>query len=166
MGLLFILLLIFGALVFCKLKQSVRQARCCVKAPLTAREQAMYFQLVRALGDDYIVLSQVAFSQILTTTGGSAEQNKKLWLQMRQKVADYIICRRDFSIVAEIELDDSTHDSKQEQDAIRDRHLRQAGIKVIRWRQIPSVEDILKAIVPPKPAPKPLDAVRQEVKTS
>lgn len=127
-------------------------ARLYAKLPLTKREQPLYFQLTRVLGDEYIVLAQVAFSQFLGAKGGTTQQNNQLRARVRQKVADFMVCRRDFSIVAVIELDDSTHDTKQEKDAERDRYLRQAGIKVIRWRQIPSAEDILKEIPLPKPA--------------
>ena len=126
-------------------------ARLYAKLPLTKREQPLYFQLTRVLGDEYVVLAQVAFSQFLGAKGGSTQQNNQLRARVRQKVADFMVCRRDFSIVAVIELDDSTHDAKQEKDAERDRYLRQAGIKVIRWRQIPSAEDILKEIPLPKP---------------
>lgn len=127
-------------------------ARLYAKLPLTKREQPLYFQLTRVLGDEYVVLAQVAFSQFLGAKGGTTQQNNQLRARVRHKVADFMVCRRDFSIVAVIELDDSTHDAKQEKDAERDRYLRQAGIKVIRWRQIPSAEDILKEIPLPKPA--------------
>lgn len=156
-----LLVVVVGVVVYLKKQAALKPvpaagiesspARLYAKLPLTKREQPLYFQLTRVLGDEYVVLAQVAFSQFLGAKGGTTQQNNQLRARVRQKVADFMVCRRDFSIVAVIELDDSTHDAKQEKDAERDRYLRQAGIKVIRWRQIPSAEDILKEIPLPRP---------------
>jgi very-short-patch-repair endonuclease len=49
-------------------------------------------------------------------------------------VADFVVCRRDFSILAVIELDDRHHDHPRRQDADRRKLevLQAAGIPVIR----------------------------------
>lgn len=58
--------------------------------------------------------------------------------RIAQKSIDYLICLKDFTVVAAIELDDATHVS--ERDAARDELLQSAGIEVLRVhvRDIPS----------------------------
>ena len=52
---------------------------------------------------------------------------------MKQKVADFLVLDQQFQILKIIELDDSSHDSKKEKDAIRDRNAEEAGLETIRW---------------------------------
>src|SRR6202140_4282061 len=82
--------------------------------------------------------------------------------RFRQLVADFVVCARDFTAVAVIELDDRSHrrNAQRERDQRKDRFLQAAGIKVIRVAvsDIPS-EAALKALVaatPGKLLPLPL----------
>jgi hypothetical protein len=136
--------LIAIALLFALAKKSGRssfKARIVLSAP----EQALYHRLKEAL-PDYEVLAQVAFSQLLTTAGGSKKENWAKFATARQKVADFIICRKDFSIAAAIELDDKSHDIGK--DLKRDRMLEEAGIPTIRWnvRNLPNAKDIVNQV--------------------
>lgn len=106
--------------------------RFCSRKPLTDREQGCYYRLIENLGGDFIVLPQVAFSAFLRTEGGSEKENFREFARMRQKVADFLICRKDFSIVALIELDDKSHVGKEEKDKERDTVVKEAGIRVFR----------------------------------
>jgi hypothetical protein len=117
-------------------------ARFCLKNKtlLSEREQGCYWRLVEHLSPDFIVLAQVGFSQILSTRGGTGEQNYALYGTMRQKVADFVICRQDLSVVAVIELDDSSHRGKEEQDKKRDAAVRQAGLLSFRLPNTPGNE--------------------------
>ena len=56
---------------------------------------------------------------------------------MRQKVADFLVCRRDFTIAAVVELDDRSHRNKHEQDKARDEVCKQAGLLVFRQVCLP-----------------------------
>lgn len=62
-------------------------------------------------------------------------------------MADFVICDKSFSVVAVVELDDSTHNSAK--DAKRDEIIREAGSKTIRWRvkSLPSPEDIRRQVL-------------------
>lgn len=113
---------------------------------LTAREQRMYWRIQEALAGKYVILAQVAFSQMVQAKGGNAKERYALFGKVRQKVADYVICRSDFSIVAVIELDDSSHDHKLDQDAQRDAYLKEAGIPTLRWRSLPSAAEIARQV--------------------
>lgn len=119
-------------------------ARFCLKrhSLLTEREQGCYWRLVEHLAPDFIVFAQVSFSQILSTKGGTGEQNYALFGTMSQKVADFVVCRKDLSMVAVIELDDSSHRGKEEQDKKRDAAVRQAGLLAFRLPNTPGNEPV------------------------
>lgn len=111
------------------------------KKPLSPPEQVLYYKLKEAL-PNYEILAQVSFSRFIYTKGGNQKDNKSLNNQARQKVIDFLICKKDFEIIAAIELDDSTH--IEEKDNERDKILNSAGIKIIRWnvKKMPSNEEI------------------------
>jgi very-short-patch-repair endonuclease len=64
---------------------------------------------------------------------------------------DFVVCRKDASIVAAIELDDATHDAPRrvEADAKKDNALASAGVRLVRWqtRDLPSEHAIQEAFV-------------------
>jgi len=86
------------------------------KKVLTPVEQQFYQRLVRAF-PDHVVLSQVAFSQLVGVRKG--ENFKAIWNRYNRLVADFVVCNKDFSIAAVIELDDRSHDSPARMDADR-----------------------------------------------
>ncbi len=76
------------------------------KKPLTQTEQILYFRLVQAL-PEHIVLAQVQLSQLLGVKKG---ENFQAWNnRINRMSADFVVCNKDSSIVAVIELDDATH---------------------------------------------------------
>ena len=109
------------------------------KRPLTEREQAMYFRLRDAL-PEHVVLSQVAFSAVLTAKG-RATRNR-----FDRKVADFLICSKAFEVVAAIELDDASHKGRARQDTEREQLLTGAGYRVLRYGQVPNVLDVQRDI--------------------
>jgi hypothetical protein len=111
--------------------------------PLSAPEQVLYFRLVEAL-PDHIILGQVQLSRILKVKKGS---NAQAWLnRINRMSADFVVCNKDASIVAVIELDDTSHNTekRQQADAKKDKALTAAGIKIHRWnvKNIPNGEAI------------------------
>ena len=82
------------------------------RRPLSRLEQALYGRLVQAL-PDHIVLAQVAYSQLLAIRKGV--DSRALRHRFDRLVADFVVCRKDFVVVAVIELDDRAHDSRQKQ---------------------------------------------------
>jgi very-short-patch-repair endonuclease len=101
------------------------------KRVLTPIEQTLYHRLVRAF-PEHVVLSQVALSQLVGVKKG--ENFKAVWNRYNRLVADFVVCTRDFSIAAVLELDDRSHDSPQRQDADRRKTavLAAAGIPLHR----------------------------------
>ncbi|MCD4502312.1 DUF2726 domain-containing protein [Chromobacterium vaccinii] len=114
------------------------------KQLLTGREIDCYKLLVKELGPEFIVFPQVAFSQILNVTGGTQSENRKLWMTMSQKVADFVICKDDLTMLAILELDDRSHQGKQDKDRARDGVVESVGLKALRIAGAAKQEDIAR----------------------
>lgn len=102
------------------------------KKPLSEPEQILYHRLVAAL-PQFIVLAQVQLSQILGVKDGV---NFLKWNNRINRMSiDFIVCLKDSSIIAAVELDDKTHEkaSRIEADARKEKALSAAGIELIRW---------------------------------
>jgi very-short-patch-repair endonuclease len=145
MKLILLLLLIFAvlmALSYLKAKGANEEGvwPFYAKSPLSKPEQVLYFRILQAM-PEHIVLAQVQLSCLLGVKKG---HNYRAWLnRINRMSADFVVCNKDSSIVAVIELDDATH---QRQDRIiadtkKDRALTAAGIRVIRW-QANSMPDV------------------------
>jgi Protein of unknown function (DUF2726) len=102
------------------------------KKPLTQPEQILYWRLVKAL-PEHIVLAQVQCSRVLGVKRGFKfnEWNNRI----NRLSYDFVICKKDGSVVAAIELDDKTHESAQraETDAKKQRATEAAGVLLVRW---------------------------------
>ncbi len=107
------------------------------KPILTKRELQFFAVLEQALPRAYI-FPQVSFSAILTTKGFYTRS------QFNRKIADFVVCDERMNIVAIIELDDSSHKGREQQDAVRDAMLNEAGYPVLRYAQIPQAPQVIK----------------------
>ena len=102
------------------------------KKLLSSPEQVLYHRLVKAL-PEYEIFAQVQLSRMLGIPKGAYRS----WLNRIDRLsADFVICRKDSSVIAVVELDDASHDrpARRVTDAKKDRALGAAGIRVIRWR--------------------------------
>lgn len=118
--------------------------------PLLSRsEQILYGRLVRAF-PGHIILSQVAVSRLpVGVSGGSRAAVNRF----KESVADFVLCKPDFTTVAVVELKGvaASRDIERLRDR-RDDWLRAAGIKVVRLpggdslAEIPN-EAALKALI-------------------
>jgi len=109
------------------------------KKPLSHQEQILYFRLVKSL-PDHIVLAQVGLSRILGVKKGN---NFGEWYnRINRMSADFVLCLKDSTIVAVIELDDASHEKPERRvaDSKKDKALSSAGIRVVRW-QAKSIPD-------------------------
>jgi len=116
------------------------------KKILSLPEQVLYFRLIQAL-PDRVVLAQVQLSRLL---GVKKSKNYQAWFnRINQMSADFVVCKKDSSIVAVIELDDATHqnEGRKAADAKKDKALSSVGIRVVRWQAqaIPDVTAIQNA---------------------
>lgn len=104
------------------------------KRLLTEREKAM-FRLLTRIPNTHVFV-QVSLGAILHTETW-AMRNK-----FNKKIADFVLTDGDFNVIAVIELDDRSHDDKKEQDAFRDRMVREAGYRVLRYPNIPKLQQV------------------------
>lgn len=148
MELIFILLVVFAVIVLLafKNKKSTTDDKpwpYYAKKPLTQPEQILYHRLVSAM-PECIILAQVQLSQVLGVKKGFKfnEWNNKI----NRMSLDYLVCLKDSTIVAAIELDEKSHEkqSRIEADKKKDKALSDAGITIIRWnvRDLPDEEKI------------------------
>lgn len=103
-----------------------------VKKPLTHPEQVMYHRLVKAL-PEHIVLAQVQVSRVLGVKKGSSfnEWNNRI----NRLSYDFVICSKDSTVLAAVELDDKSHESKRRTvtDEKKNKATADAGLRLIRW---------------------------------
>ncbi len=114
---------------------------------LTEREQVLYRRLVEAL-PECVVLPQVQLARALRFKRG--QRDHAVWNRICQLSIDFLIVRPDTSIIAAIELDDSSHRraDRQDADARKGHALQSAGVPLIRWRvgKMPDVVSIKTAV--------------------
>jgi hypothetical protein len=130
-----------------------------VRKLLSQPEQVLYHRLVRAL-PEHIVLAQVQVSRVLGVKKGSSfnEWNNRI----NRLSYDFVVCGKDSTVVAAVELDDKTHESKARAatDEKKNKASADAGLRLIRWHvaSLPSEEAIRQELLTP-PGPAALHAV-------
>ena len=81
-----------------------------------------------------IVLAQVQLSRVLGVKKGFSvnEWNNRI----NRMSLDFVVCLKDSTVVAAVELDDKTHEkaSRVEADAKKEKALTAAGVSLIRWQ--------------------------------
>ena len=103
-----------------------------VKKPLTQPEQILYHRLVKAL-PDHIILAQVQVSRVLGVKKGS---NFNEWNNRINRMSyDFVVCSKDSTVLAVIELDDKSHESKSRAatDEKKNKATADAGLRLVRW---------------------------------
>ncbi len=138
------------------LKPAVPEQLLPVKAKrvLSDPEKLLYGRLVRAL-PGHIVFAKVAVSQLLNVEREpSRGRSPALAHQLRQWVADFVVCASDFTVAAVIQLDRRAQqrDAQRVRDAWKAQLLQAAGIRVFR---------VPVADIPNEAALKALLALRQ-----
>lgn len=122
------------------------------KSPLTPTETLFYHRLVESL-PDFIVLAQVQLSSFLKVdkTQTNNQTYNKWFNPIAQQSIDYLICKKDFTIVAAVELDDKSHLSTKaiKQDNKKTNNLEAAKVTLIRWHAeaMPQPEEIKQVFI-------------------
>ncbi len=115
-------------------------------APLSPPEQVLYWRL-RKIMPEQIVLAQVALSRIVRVQKG---HDFRRWLnRINRMTVDFLVCLADGTIVAAIELDDASHDvdDRMFADAKKSKALESAGIKLLRFRELPSERELRRTFL-------------------
>lgn len=104
---------------------------------LTKREYRFYL-LLREVADEYhyIICPKVGVKDLLSVT--DQKQYMKYFHKIAQKHVDFVICDKDLYVLFAIELDDSTHETKdaKKRDHLKDKAFAAAGIPLKRIREI------------------------------
>jgi len=122
------------------------------KRPLSQPEQVLYHRLVKAL-PEHIVLAQVQVSRVLGVKKGFSfnEWNNRI----NRLSYDFVVCSRDSTVQAAIELDDKSHDapSRADTDRKKERATSAAGIRLVRWqaKSLPNEAAIQAAFLEKQP---------------
>jgi hypothetical protein len=114
--------------------------------PLSQPEQVLYYRLIDAL-PECMILAQVQLSRFLKVRKGA---NFGLWHNKVNRLsADFLVCLKDSTIVAVIELDDQSHErpDRRDADVRKSAALKAAGIPLVRWSvsAIPDKDEIRRA---------------------
>jgi len=126
----------------------------------TKAERSFLGVLDQAIGDNYRVFGKVRVADVLTPQRGMTRRNWQIaFNKISAKHFDYVLCRKtDLSVIAVIELDDKSHNSKRAR--ARDLFLAKACVSadltLIRFPvkasyQVQAIRDrINNAISPPE----------------
>ena len=82
---------------------------------------------------EQIVLAQVQVSRVLGVRKGF---NPQEWNNRINRLSyGFVVCEKDLTVLAAIELDDKTHDvaNRVETDKKKDKATSAAGIRILRW---------------------------------
>ena len=115
------------------------------RAPLTDREQALYWRLRNALPEQ-VILAQVGLSRILRVQAG---HDFRGWLDhINRMTIDFIVCRPDNTILAAIELEElsTAPGDRAAVEETKAKALASAGIKLLRFRELPSEDELRAAL--------------------
>ena len=130
-----LMLLLFKPVSISDAPATTRDLR--IKKPLSPREQVMYFRLVEAVAPyECVVLSQVSFSALIDTDDPGTRN------AFCRKYTDFVVCNTEFDVLVVVELDDASHRGREQEDAARESFLTEAGHRVIRFDDVPDVEEL------------------------
>ncbi len=119
------------------------------KRVLSPPEQVLYHRLVAALPEQ-IVLAQIQVSRVLGVKKG---HNFMEWNNRINRLSyDFLVCGKDATVIAAIELDDKTHTKADriETDQKKDKATSAAGVRLIRWnvKDLPDAATIRAQVLP------------------
>ena len=100
---------------------------------MSVSEQILYLRLLEAL-PERIVLAKVSLARFLAVDKGS---DAIQWhSRIHRMTADFVICRKDATVVAVVELDDAGNNAKERRTIFekKERALAAAGIPIVRWQ--------------------------------
>ena len=124
------------------------------RRPLSQPEQVLYHRLVKAL-PEHIVLAQVQVSRVLGVKKGF---NFHQWNNRINRLSyDFVVCGKDSTVLAAIELDDKSHEgaARAETDRKKEKATAAASLRLIRWhvKSLPDQAAIQAAFAEQQPNP-------------
>lgn len=111
---------------------------------MTPRERVFYKRLEVIFAGDCYIFPQVRLNDLLHTNQRNGSSSKYARWHVDRRSVDYVVCDRSFYVKLAIELDDCTHDTPErvERDLEVQRIFAEAGIRLMRCRNVQSLSDI------------------------
>jgi len=121
------------------------------KTLFTKTEQKFHDELKQIVGKNYEVHGKVRLEDIITVKKGTEKKEANaLRGRIRPRHIDFTLCKaKNSSIIAVIELDDKTHNTKKAKkaDDFKNKALKDAGVHLIRFKVADSYkEEIIKEL--------------------
>ncbi len=117
--------------------------------PLLTERETEFYRRLEEMYPEHRIFVQVALSQLLDVLPGTSNR-QSVRNQFQQLVADFVLCRRDLTVVAVIELDDSSHSAhdRQKADRRKTKAVESAGLRLVRIPAgpIPSTVELRRII--------------------
>ena len=113
---------------------------------MTDNEIEFFHRLVKAFLESY-VFPQVAMSGLVSAKSSDFKKLNAIKNTYNRLRVDFVIYK-DKKVIAIIELDDKTHQNKEDKDTKRDSILTDAGYKIFRFdsKNKPSIEELKNII--------------------
>jgi very-short-patch-repair endonuclease len=114
--------------------------------PLLTEVEREFYTRLRAAIPQLLVLCQVQIGQFVELKDSS--RRREIRNRYDRLTADFVVCGEDFKPLLVIELDDMSHDRpvQRARDAKKDTVLAAAGVAIVRFRGLASVERIREEV--------------------
>jgi very-short-patch-repair endonuclease len=126
-----------AVLILSALKSSGKSGVAYRPCRLQSENEIEFFGRITQAVPEYRVFVQVSMAALIEPALNKTRLNNRQWWSafgaISQQRVDYVVADRNMNIIAVIELDDRSHDTKRPQDLIRDLRLNRAGIQTIRY---------------------------------
>jgi hypothetical protein len=126
-----------AALILSVLKSSGKSDTAYRPCRLQTENEIEFFGRITQAVPEYRVFVQVSMAALIEPAFDKTRRNNRQWWSafgaISQQRVDYVVADRNMNIIAVIELDDRSHDTKKEKDYLRDLRLHRAGIQTIRY---------------------------------
>ncbi|OOS22644.1 DUF2726 domain-containing protein [Moraxella pluranimalium] len=120
--------------------------------PLMTDSEVLFYKKLKMALPEFHLFGQVQLSRMIEPTEDVADERQFWFNRVCRQSVDYALVDDDLqTVLAAIELDDWTHESKarQKQDAKKDKALASAGIPIIRFHaeKMPSAQMIRQEVL-------------------
>ncbi len=120
--------------------------------PLMTDSEVLFYKKLKMALPEFHLFGQVQLSRMIEPTEEVADERQFWFNRVCRQSVDFVLVDEDLqTLLAAIELDDWTHESKarQKQDAKKDKALASAGIPIIRFHaeKMPSAQMIRHEVI-------------------
>jgi hypothetical protein len=114
--------------------------------PIMSEPEKSFWILLRKALPGYFIFPQVSTNALVGARSNNPRHFWNVINRFNTTRIDFVICNKQMIVVCLVELDDKSHDGKEDKDMLRDFITKNAGYKTLRFdcRSWPSAEQIRK----------------------